>query len=112
VDGVGAADRGGAGLGQAEVADLALGEQFGDGADGVLDRRARVDPVLVVQVDVVGAEALEGSLDGGADVPRLLSRPRAPPSECWTRPNLVASTTWSRRPLRARPTSSSLVKGP
>ena len=38
--------------------------------DGVLDRRVRVDPVLVVQVDVVGAEPLQGALDGGADVGR------------------------------------------
>ena len=55
VDGVGPTDRGGAGLGQADVPDLALGDQLGQGADGVLDGRVRVDPVLVVQVDVVGA---------------------------------------------------------
>ena len=70
VDGVGAADRAGASLGQADVPDLALGDQIGQGADGLLDGRVRVDPVLVVQVDVVGAEPLEGALDGGADVGR------------------------------------------
>ena len=43
-------------LRQPDVADLALGHQFGDGADGVLDRGVGVDAVLVVQVDVVGAE--------------------------------------------------------
>ena len=58
------------GLGQADVADLALGHEFGQGADGVLDGRVRVDPVLVVEVDVVGAEPLQGSLEGGADVRR------------------------------------------
>ena len=70
VDGVGAADRVGSGLGQADVADLALGDEFGEGADGVFDRRLRVDPVLVVEVDVVGAEPLERALDRGADVRR------------------------------------------
>ena len=70
VDGVGAADRGGAGLGQADVQDLALGDQLGQGADGVLDGRVRVDPVLVVEVDAVGTQPLEGALDRGADVRR------------------------------------------
>ena len=59
-----------AGLGQSDVADLALGHQLGHSADGVLDRSVRVDPVLVVQVDVVGAEPLQGALDRGADVGR------------------------------------------
>src|SRR6266568_709361 len=68
VHGVGAADRGGAGLGQADVADLALGDQIGQGADGVLDVGLRIDPMLVVQVDVVGAEPLQGALDRDADV--------------------------------------------
>lgn len=52
------------------MADLALSDQLGQCPDGVLDRSARVDPVLVVQVDVVGAETLERALDGGADVRR------------------------------------------
>ena len=58
------------GLGQSEVADLALAHQVGHSPDGVLDRSVRVDPMLVVQVDVVSAEALQGALDGGADVRR------------------------------------------
>ena len=49
---------------------LALGHQLGQRADGVLDRGVRVDPVLVVQVDVVNAEALQRALDRGADVRR------------------------------------------
>ena len=61
--GVSAPDCGGAGLGQADVADLALGDQLGQGADGVLDGGLRVDPVLVVQVDVVSAEPLQRPLD-------------------------------------------------
>src|SRR6059058_907763 len=66
--GVGAADRCRPGLGQADVADLALGHQFGEGADGVLDGRVRVDSVLVVEVDAVGTEPLQGALDGSPDV--------------------------------------------
>jgi hypothetical protein len=55
VYGVGAADRFGAGLGQADAQDLALRDQLGQCTDGVLDRCVRVDPVLVVEVDAVGA---------------------------------------------------------
>ena len=112
VDGVGAADRLGAGLGQADVPDLALGDQLGQRADGLLDRRVRVDPVLVVEVDAVGAEPLQGALDGGADVRRAAVEHPGPPPACETKPNFVASTTSSRRSLRARPTSSSLAYGP
>ena len=70
VHGVRAADGVHSGLGQSDVADLALAYQVGHRPDGVLDRGVRVDPVLVVQVDVVSAEALQGALDGGADVGR------------------------------------------
>jgi hypothetical protein len=49
---------------------LPSGDQLGQGADGVLDGGVRVDPVLVVEVDVVRAEPLEGALDRGADVRR------------------------------------------
>jgi hypothetical protein len=70
VYGVGPADRGGAGLGQPDVADLALGDELGQRTDGVLDGRVRVDPVLVVQIDVIGAQPLEGTLDGDTDIRR------------------------------------------
>src|SRR5437868_1805451 len=66
--GVGATDRFGRGFGEADVQDLALGHQFGNGADGVLDRSVWVDPVLVVEVDAVGPEPLQGAFDRGADV--------------------------------------------
>jgi hypothetical protein len=70
VHGVGAADRCRRGLGQADVQDLALGHQFGEGANGVLDGSVRVDPVLVVEVDAVGAQPLQRAFDGGPDVCR------------------------------------------
>src|SRR4051794_22636703 len=52
----------GAGLGEPEVADLALLHELGHRADGLLDRRLLVDAVLVVEVDGVHAEALERRL--------------------------------------------------
>ena len=52
---VGAADRGGAGLRQADVADFARCDEISGRADGVLDGRVRVDAVLVAQVDVISA---------------------------------------------------------
>src|SRR5439155_799857 len=47
------------GLRQAEVADLAGAHQLRHGADRVLDRHLGVHAVLVVQVDVIHAEARE-----------------------------------------------------
>ncbi len=55
-------------LGEAEVAHLPLLDQFGHRADGLLDRRVGVDAVLVVEVDVVGAEALERGFAGAQHV--------------------------------------------
>ena len=79
----------------------------------VLDRRVRVDAVLVVQVDVVGAQPLAASPRPRRGCwPGCCRGSPAPPPACETRPNLVASTTWSRRSLMARPTSSSLANGP
>ena len=57
--GVGAADRLDASFGQTEVPDLALADEFADGAGDVLDRHVRVDPVLVQQVDAVCPQPLE-----------------------------------------------------
>ena len=104
----------GRGLGQPEVADLALRDELGHRADGLLDRRVGVDAVLVVEVDVVDAEA--------AAATRRRPRARTPASPRMPRdgavrrrgrlPNFVARTTSSRRPAIARPTSSSFVYGP
>jgi hypothetical protein len=48
------------------MADLALADQFAKSADRLLDRRAGVDAVLVVEVDVVGAETPERALQPDA----------------------------------------------
>ena len=55
-------------LGETEIAHLPLLDELGHRADRLLDRRVRVDAVLVVDVDVVGAEPLQRSVAGGEDV--------------------------------------------
>src|SRR5215207_4918221 len=62
------ADRIGTGLGQSDVAYLAFGDQLGQRADRLFDGRVRVDAVLVVEVDVVGAEPLERAFDRGLHI--------------------------------------------
>jgi len=57
VHGVCAADGLSRGLGEAEVRHLALRDQVPDGLRGLLDRRVRVDAMLVEQVDVDDAGA-------------------------------------------------------
>jgi hypothetical protein len=52
------------------VADLAGGDEPGHGSHGLLDGHGAVHAVLVVEVDVVHAQALEGGVAGGADVVR------------------------------------------
>jgi hypothetical protein len=83
-----------AGLGQAEVLDLPIGDELLDGAGDVLDRGLRVDPVLSTarRID-------SGRLDSPVDLP----------SSSNAKPNLVAMTTWSRTGRSASPTSSSLT---
>jgi hypothetical protein len=63
---VGAADRLRRGLAEADVEDLALLDQLGHRPHGLLDLHLGVDPVLVVQVNVVGPEPLQRSLDRAA----------------------------------------------
>lgn len=53
---MGSPDSVSAGFGQAEVADLALGDEIANRAGHVLDGYRGVDSVLVEQVDVIGAE--------------------------------------------------------
>ena len=60
--GVGAADRAGGRLGHSVVLDLASIDQRLDRAGELFDRHFGVDPVLVVEVDGVDAEALQRAL--------------------------------------------------
>ena len=52
------------GLGEPEEANLAGVDQLGHRPHGLLDRHLGVHPVLVVEVDVIDAEALERGLAG------------------------------------------------
>src|SRR5690606_36429466 len=54
-----AADRGRRRFGQAEVAYLAFTHEIGHCADRVLDRRLRVDAMLIIEIDHVHAEAFQ-----------------------------------------------------
>src|SRR5690606_40396710 len=50
-------------LGEAEEADLALPHQFADRTRHVLDRNGRINPVLIDEVDTVGAQAAQAAFD-------------------------------------------------
>jgi hypothetical protein len=62
VDGVRAAEVLRRYVGQAEGAHLSLGDQFGHGADGLLDRGLLAAVVQVVQVDHINAKPSQARL--------------------------------------------------
>src|SRR5690349_9578313 len=66
--GMRASDRIGRGFREPEVQHLALGDELGHGSRGVFDGGATVYAVLVVEVDVVGAQAIQRTLDCGTNV--------------------------------------------
>jgi hypothetical protein len=100
-------------LAEADVADLALATSSASAPTVSSIGVAGVDAVLVVEVDVVDAQALQRGLGGLLDVlgPAVLAAGGGIVGSR-TIPNLVASTTSSRRSAMARPTSTSLVCGP
>src|SRR5208283_2030694 len=63
-----AANRTGASLRKAQVANFSFAHQVGHRADGLLDRHLLVDAMLVVEIDVIDTEALERCIAGGAHV--------------------------------------------
>lgn len=65
--GVGATDLLWRRFGEAEETDLARGDEPGYGADGPFDGRARIDAVLIREIDGVYAEALQRGVAGGAN---------------------------------------------
>ena len=68
LDGVRAADRLHARLGQTEVSDLAARDQILDRAGDLLDRHGRIDAVLVEQIDPIGLEPLQRRVGHFLDV--------------------------------------------
>lgn len=71
--GVGRAEFGGRDLAEAQLLDLALADQLGHDADGLLDGDAHVTAVHVVEVDHVDVETAQTPLDGLADVRRVVA---------------------------------------
>src|SRR5580693_1320417 len=67
MDGMGAADVGDAGLGETEKSHLSLVDQLTDRAGHILHRHGRIDPVLIEEIDVIGAEPAQGTLDRRAN---------------------------------------------
>src|ERR1700722_1468917 len=67
---MGAADRSGSRLGQAEVLHLTLVDEVLQGARNILNRHVRIDTVLVEEIDHVGPQSLEGCLGNFLDVLR------------------------------------------
>jgi hypothetical protein len=77
LDGVRPSDRLCAGFGESEVFDFAFRDQVSHGAGHLLDRDARVDAMLIEQVDAVGPQTHERSLGHMPDV--LWAAVEAPP---------------------------------
>ena len=73
----------------ADVAHLPSRHELVQRAQGLLDRRDPVRPVVLVEVDVVGAEPLQRGLDRAADVAGCAARARCrrvpSPSRTWSR---------------------------
>ena len=57
-------------LREAQPAHLAGRDELGHGADGLFDGDLGIDAVLVVEVDVIDAEALQAGVAGRAHVIR------------------------------------------
>ena len=97
-----APDGGGAGLGQAQVAHLSGAHQFGHGAHRFLDRHIRVDPVQVIEIDLLDAQALERGVARLAQRFRPAVDPAGPGvlALASVNPNLVASSTDRAGPSR------------
>jgi hypothetical protein len=80
------------------VQNLAIALQFLDHAGDILDWNLRVDPVLVEEIDAIGAKALKHPLNHTFDVIRPAIKPGAPlagflidvPAELGCNHNLVA----------------------
>ena len=50
--------------------DLSVGDQVADGARNILDRHARIDAVLIEEVDPLNSQPLQCGVTDGADVVR------------------------------------------
>ena len=104
-----AADSRRGGLGQADVSHFSLCHEFGQGAHGVFDGGLGIDPVLVIQVDMVGAEPLQGAFDRRADVRRAAVESSWAAAGVGDDAELRGQHDLMTAILDARPTSSSFA---
>ena len=92
---------------EAEPAHLARVDELLHRAERLGERRDAVGAVVVVEIDDVGAEALERAVDRAPD-----ALGRAPGRSPGAQPNFVASTTCERRSPSAAPRKRSLSPPP
>jgi hypothetical protein len=108
MDGMGSANVFNARFGKTEEANLAFTHEITNGACYILHRNDPIDPMLVEQIDVIDAEPEKRCVGDFTDVfgPTIGSAGRGPRKvdTKFRRDNGVV-----RRPLRARPRSSSLT---
>ena len=102
----------GARFGKPEVLHLSRSHQILDGARDVFHRHGRIDPVLVEQIDVIGAQPLQRRIDHVANVPRTAVEADRLVLVVDLEAELGAISTSSRNGWSASPTSSSLTNGP
>ena len=100
-------------LRQPPTSDLAGIHQVSDRAGEVFDGCLGIDPVLVVEVDVIGPQSAQRAVDRVTDIAgEQHPAARLPFYGSMSCAYLVAMTTASRTGSSASPTSSSLACGP
>src|SRR5437762_4018667 len=68
MDGMGAAYRFGSGFGQTKKTDLACAHEFSHCADGLLNGRVPINPMLIVEIDALNIEPAQTSFAGLAHI--------------------------------------------
>ena len=110
---VGVADGVGSRFRQPEVDDLARLDELLDGAGDVFDGNCRVDTMLVVEIDAIGAQAAQRAVDGATDAGGIAAEPARGDAVLLERePELGGDDDVIAEGSRASPTMSSLVNGP
>jgi hypothetical protein len=79
--GVRSPDRLRSGLGEPEMANQSSRDQLGHSTDSLLDRRRLIDPVEVIEVDVIGAETRKAFLERRANLVTLAQTDAAATTE-------------------------------
>src|SRR5688572_29337361 len=67
-------------FGEPPMKHLSLSHQVFDCTGDILDRNFRIDAMLIEQIDAVGTQSLEGTIDHSLDVVGLAVQTRKPPT--------------------------------